>query len=55
MSTEFAVPNNLHATKTEEFGTQGENYSIKAGLAQMLKVCLLIIIGKKNLKLNIKN
>lgn len=39
MSAEFAVPANLHANKTEEAGSQGETYSIKAGLAQMLKVC----------------
>ncbi|CAO3627988.1 unnamed protein product [Mucor hiemalis] len=37
MSAEFAVPANLHANKTEEAGSQGETYSIKAGLAQMLK------------------
>lgn len=40
MSASFAVPANLHATKTEENGTDGQTYSIKAGLAQMLKVCL---------------
>ncbi|KAG2201664.1 pyridoxine biosynthesis protein pyroA [Mucor mucedo] len=33
----FAVPANLHSTKTEENGSDGQSYSIKAGLAQMLK------------------
>jgi hypothetical protein len=39
MSASFTVPANLHANKTEENGSEGQTYSIKAGLAQMLKVC----------------
>lgn len=42
MSASFAVPANLHSTKTEENGSDGQSYSIKAGLAQMLKVCLYL-------------
>lgn len=38
MSASFAVPANLHSNKTEENGSDGQSYSIKAGLAQMLKV-----------------
>jgi hypothetical protein len=48
MSASFAVPANLHSTKTEENGSDGQSYSIKAGLAQMLKVCLYLHCVKFN-------
>lgn len=41
MSASFAVPANLHSNKTEENGSDGQSYSIKAGLAQMLKVSFI--------------
>ncbi|KAI9478169.1 MAG: pyridoxine biosynthesis protein pyroA [Benjaminiella poitrasii] len=37
MSASFTTPANLHANKVEDSNTEAQNFSIKAGLAQMLK------------------